>query len=122
MLKVKTKWFQKRAKKNSVSDELLLKTVEDLECNLGSVNLRGGLYKVRTKRIGKGKSGSYRTMVVYKESDRVIFIYGFSKSERENLDNDELTSFKKLVKDLLKISREEFIRQEKLGNFFCLEE
>jgi hypothetical protein len=122
MIKFKTKWFHKWAKKNLISDDQLMETVENLSRNLGSVNLGGGLYKVRTKRIGEGKSGGYRTLVAYKESDRVIFIYGFSKAERENLEIDELKSLKKLAKDLLKISQDEYNRQEKLGNFFRLED
>lgn len=54
--------------------------------------------------------------------DKAIFIYGFSKTERDNLDKDELDSFKKLAKDLLRLSYDEYKRQEKLGNFFRLEE
>jgi len=122
MFKLKTKWFNKWAKKNSISDELLLKALDDLSKNFGTSNLGSGLYKVRTKRTGKGKSGGYRTLVAFKEMDRAIFIYGFSKTERDNLEIDELKSFKKLAKDLLKISQDEYNRQEKLGNFFRLED
>ena len=121
MLKLKTKWFNKWAKKNSVSDSVLLKTLDSISEKLGAVNLGGGLYKVRTRRIGQGKSGGYRTLVVYKEMDKAIFIYGFSKTERDNLEKDEVKSFKKLAKDLLQISKDEYNRLEKLGNFFRLE-
>lgn len=48
MLKLKTKWFNKWAKKNSLSDKILLKTIENISKNLGTVNLGQGLYKVRT--------------------------------------------------------------------------
>lgn len=122
VLKLKTKWFDKWAEKNSISDDTLLRTLEAISDNLNVVNLGGGLYKVRTPRIGQGKSGGYRTLVVYKEMNRAIFVYGFSKAERNNLDKKELGYFKKLAKDLLQISIKEFLRQEKLGNFFSLEE
>jgi hypothetical protein len=122
MLKLKTKWFKKWAKKNSISDYVLVNTLDSLSENLGAANLGGGLYKVRSKRIGKGKSGGYRTLIAYKERDKAIFLYGFSKSEKENLETDELKNFKKLAKDLLQISKDEYERQEKLGNFFRLEE
>ena len=122
MLKLKTKWFHKWAKKNSISDDILLKTLENLSENLGAANLGGGLYKIRTKRIGKGKSAGYRIIVAFKEADKAIFIYGFSKTERDNLEIDELKSFKKLAKDLLQICEDEYNRQEKLANFFRLEE
>lgn len=122
VLKLKTKWFNKWAKKNWISDDTLLKTLEAISDNLNVVNLGGGLYKVRTPRIGQGKSSGYRTLVVYREMDRAIFVYGFSKAERDNLDTKELGYFKKLAKDLLQISTEEFLRQEELGNFVRLEE
>ncbi|RPI00598.1 MAG: hypothetical protein EHM72_08755 [Calditrichaeota bacterium] len=88
----------KWAKKNSISDDMLLKTLDDLSRNFGTLNLGGGLYKIRIKRIGSGKSSGYRTLVVFKELDKAIYIYGFSKTERENLEKDELKSFKKLAK------------------------
>ncbi|MCK5456898.1 MAG: type II toxin-antitoxin system RelE/ParE family toxin [Melioribacteraceae bacterium] len=53
MLKLKTKWFNKWAKKNAVSDNSLLKTINNLSNNLGTVELGGGLYKIRTPKIGQ---------------------------------------------------------------------
>ena len=38
MLKLKTKWFNKWAKKNSISDNILLKTLEDISKNLNIGN------------------------------------------------------------------------------------
>jgi len=122
MLKLKTKWFNKWAKKNSISDNVLLKTLENISKNLNIVNLGAGLCKVRTPRTGKGKSSGYRTLVVYREMEKAIFIYGFSKTDRDNLDKDELKYFKKLAKDLLQLSTKEYSRQKKLGNFNSLEE
>jgi len=100
----------------------LLKALESISKNLNVVNLGGRIYKVRVPRIGQGKSGGYRTLVVYNETDKAIFIYGFSKTERDNLDKEELKNFKKFAKDLLQISAKEYSRQEELGNFFSLEE
>ena len=122
MIKLKTKWFNKWAKKNSISDKVLIQTTELIPKNLNVVSLGSGLFKVRTPRIGKGKSGGYRTIIVYKEKDRAIFVYGFSKSDKSNLDKQELIYFKLLANDLLSISKEEYLKQEKLGNFFRLGE
>lgn len=72
--------------------------------------------------MGQGKSGGYRTLVVYKEMEKAVFVYGFSKAERDNLDKEELKNLKKLAKDLLQISLKEYLRQIKLGNFFSLEQ
>jgi len=121
MLKLKTRWFHKWAKKNSISNTALLKTIESLINNLNVADLGGGLYKLRTPGTGKGKSGGFRTLVAYKESDKAIFVFGFSKAEKDNLDEDELKSFKKLAKDLLQISVKEYLRLIELGHFFKLE-
>jgi len=122
MLKLKTKWFNKWAKKNLVSDKILLKTIQNVTNNLGTNSLGYGLYKVRTPKVGQGKSGSFRTILVFKESDVAIFIYGFSKNEKDNLDSNELKYFKKLAKDLLEIKRQNYLELERSGDFFSIKE
>ncbi len=122
MLKLKTKWFNKWAKKNTLSDKILLKTISNISDNLGTVSLGLGLYKVRTPKIGKGKSGGFRTIVVFKKSHLAIFVYGFAKSEKDNLNNDELKYFKILAKDLLKISKQKYSELEMLGKFIKIKE
>ncbi len=122
MLKLKTKWFNKWAKKNFITDNKLLKTLENISNNLGMVDLGGGLYKVRTPKYGQGKSGGFRTVVVFKEADIAIFVYGFAKTNKDNLDKQELKYFKKLAKDLLEINKNEYIKLEKLGDFISLKE
>ncbi len=120
MLKLKTKWFNKWAKKNTVSDKSLQKTIENLSNNLGTTDLGGGLYKIRTSKLGHGKSGSFRTIVVFREADIAIFVYGFAKTDKNNLDREELKYFKKLAKDLLKIEKTKYIELEKQGSFISL--
>ncbi len=64
----------------------------------GSVDaeLGGGLIKQRVARSGKGRSGGYRTLVAYGQAERSIFLYGFAKNERDNIDARELADLKKL--------------------------
>ena len=120
VLKLKTKWFNKWAKKNAVSDNSLLKTINNLSNNLGTVELGGGLYKIRTPKIGQGKSGGFRTIVVFKEDEIVVFVYGFAKTDKDNLDKEELKYFKILAKDLLNIRKQEYVKLEKQGSFISL--
>ncbi len=82
ILRLKTKWFIKWADKNSVSDEILLRNTTDLAENLNTANLGGGLFKVRAPGKGHGKSKGFRTIIVYKENDMAIFVYGFSNRKR----------------------------------------
>ena len=93
MKKLQTKWFAKWAKKQKVSDTRLLKAIEDLTNNLSSVNLGGGLFKVRVAAENSGKSAAYRTIIVYRKNDRAVIVYGFMKKEKENLSTEELKKF-----------------------------
>ncbi len=106
MKKLKTKWFNKWAKKQKLSNEKLCLAIEDMQNNLSSANLGGGLYKVRVASTESGKSSSFRTIVVYKKDDRAVLVYGFMKKEQENLSATELKSFKTLSKDILALSDE----------------
>ena len=42
-----------------------------------------------------------RTIVATKLAERWFFLYGFRKSERANIDRDELRALQKVAKDLL---------------------
>jgi hypothetical protein len=122
MLKLKTKWFNRWSKKNLITDEKLLDTIKNISNNLGVVNLGISLYKVRTQKIGKGKSSSFRTFVVYREADIAIFIYGFSKNEKDNLDIDELIYFKSLAKEYLSMDSRDYQKLMELGKIISIKE
>lgn len=91
----KTKWFARFAKREQISDKSLSEAIERAERGLIDADLGGGLIKQRVARPGKGKSGGYRTIVAYRSKHRAIFLYGFAKSERENIRPDELISFRR---------------------------
>ena len=110
MKKLKTKWFNKWARKQKISDAKLITAIEDMQNNLSSVNLGGGLFKVRVASENSGKSSAYRTIVVYREDERAVMIYGFMKKEQDNLSSDELKSFKTLAKDILRLNEESLTR------------
>ena len=101
MKKLSTKWFKKWAKKAKLSNQDMLEAIYNLEKGLSVADLGGNLYKIRVKRGNRGKSSGFRTIVVYKKEDRAIFLYGFGKSEKANIEASELLYFKKLGSDLL---------------------
>ncbi len=107
MEKLTTKWFKKWAKKSKLKDKDLLKTIENLKDGLSTADLGSNLFKVRVKRENSGKSSGFRTIVVYKENERAIFLYGFGKNEKENITKTELLYFKKLGNDFLALSPNE---------------
>jgi hypothetical protein len=58
----------------------------------------------RVARDDEGKSGGFRTLVAYRSTDRSLFLYGFAKNDRDNIEKDELVDLKKLSKAFLKNS------------------
>jgi len=119
--KLSTKWFRKWAKNAQVNNCTLLKSIDNLEAGLSSPSLGNHLYKLRIKREDSGKSSGYRTIIVYKENDRAIFLYGFKKNERDNIDKTELKYFKKLGKDLLSLNSNQLKKYVQQDILFDLE-
>ncbi len=62
--------------------------------------------KKRVARPGGGKSGGYRTILAADLRERWVFLYGFAKSERDDLDDDELRELKRLAQSYLALSEE----------------
>ena len=120
MYKLKTKWIAKWARKHKIDDTSLCLAIENLQNGLSSYNLGSGLYKVRVASQSSGKSGGFRTIIVYKENDKAVIVYGFAKNEQENLTKSELAAFKKLSKDILKQSSKDIQRAIELGVFIPL--
>jgi len=104
MKTLSTKWFKKWSTKARLSNDTLLEAIRNLEAKLSSAKVGHHLYKVRVKRTHSGKSSGFRTIVVYRESDRAIFLYGFGKNEKTNINKGELRCFRKLAFDLLTLS------------------
>lgn len=82
----------------------MLEAIKNLEDGLSTVGLGSNLHKVRIKREHSGKSSGFRTIVLYQVEDRAIFLYGFGKNEKSNIDKNELQYFKKLGQDLLDLT------------------
>ena len=107
MKKLTTKWFKKWSKKVKLSNQDLLEAIQDFESGLSTSDLGGNLYKVRVKRKHTGKSSGFRTIIVFKSESSAIFIYGFGKNEKDNIDKTELKYLKKLGNDLLSLNPQE---------------
>jgi len=54
-------------------------------------DLGGYLFKKRLARTGSGRSGGYRTILGFKKpnSERIIFLYAFAKSDKANISGRE---------------------------------
>ena len=91
--------------------------MKDAERGLIDADYGGGVIKQRIARENAGKSGGYRTIVLYRHGLRAFFVYGFSKKGRENLEDYEVREYKKSAKIILMYSDEELDKYIKNGVF-----
>jgi hypothetical protein len=57
-------------------------------------------------RPGQGKSGGYRTLLAYRKGERSVFLYGFAKNERDNIDEAELRLWRARARAFLELSED----------------
>jgi hypothetical protein len=97
----KTKWFARFVRHERITDDSLREAIERAELGVIDADLGGGLIKQRVARLGQGRSGGYRMIVAYRTKTRAIFLYGFAKKERENIEPGELPTFRAIAAGLL---------------------
>lgn len=97
----KTRHFARWARKSGLTDEALCAAVVEMSAGLIDADLGGGLVKKRVGLPGRGKRGGARTLVATNKGSRWFFVFGFEKSERSNISDDELEALQALAADLL---------------------
>jgi hypothetical protein len=92
----KTKALARFTKREAISDENLVLAIEMAKRGLVDADLGRGLIKQRVARSGQGKRGGFRMLIGFR-SDRAIFLFGFAKNERDNIDDKQLTTLQEIV-------------------------
>ena len=118
----KTKWFERFARKERITDAALCDAIDRAAKGLVDADLGGGVIKQRVARRGQGRSGGFRVIVLYRASRRSVFAYGFAKSGKADLDDDELVIYRRLAGHYLGASDAEFaklIKVEALTEVLC---
>ena len=87
-----------------MSDAILVDAIERAEQGLVDADLGGHLIKQRVARSGQGRSGGFRTIIVYRKGDRAVFLFGFAKNEKTNLSPVEEAGYKSAVKNYLSLT------------------
>ena len=85
-----TKEFTRDARRQGIGDDMLCKAADRAERGLIDADYRAGLVKQRV-----GRRGAFRVLAAFRAGHRCVFLYSFSKSERENIDDDELAHWRK---------------------------
>lgn len=91
---LKAKTFGRWARKKGLPDAALVAAAGEMRRGLLDAELGSGLVKKRIGRAGSGKSGGYRVLAALRIAECCVFIYGFAKNERDNVDVHELQALK----------------------------
>jgi hypothetical protein len=121
----KTKWFRRFARREGISDAMLCEAVLRAVRGQIDADLGGGIIKQRVARRGQGRSGGYRSLIVYRVHDRAVFVFGFAKSERENVETDELEDLRTTARLLLGYTMrqlDEAVANDELWELSCDDE
>jgi hypothetical protein len=97
----KNKSFARFARKARIADAALCEAIGNAERGLIDADLGGGVIKQRIARPGKGKSGGFRTIILFQAGARAFFVHGFAKKDQGNIRDDELAAFRMLAAELL---------------------
>ena len=113
----KSKWFVRFAKNERIADTKLCESVENAEKGLIDADYGEGVIKQRIARPGEGKSGGYRSIILFRKGERSFFVYGFAKNERDNIDKSDERDFKELAAVLLNASDEQLADLVESGKY-----
>ncbi|MCH6550065.1 MAG: type II toxin-antitoxin system RelE/ParE family toxin [Proteobacteria bacterium] len=117
----KIKAFAKWASGEGLSDDALASAVVEMEKGLIDAKLGGQVVKKRVALPGRGKRGSTRTLVAFRQGNKAFFIYGFAKKERTNINEKELRALKMLAKELMSYTTATLTKATKAGELIEIE-
>ena len=113
----KSRWFQRFAGKEGIADAALREAIVRAERGLVDADLGGEVIKQRIARSGQGRSKGYRAIVFFRRGSNAFFVYGFAKSKRANIENDEKEQFKQAAKHVLGLTERQLAELLKRGDF-----
>src|SRR3546814_19853667 len=90
----KTKEFSRFACKAGLRNDALSKAAEAVASGRWDANLGGGVFKQRCVRDGGGKSGGFRTIILFRIGGHSFFVHGFATKDKANITASELRALK----------------------------
>jgi len=110
-----TEEFAQFARKSRLSADRLLQAAAEVMHGRFDADLDRGVFKQRVAREGGGKSGGFRTIVVFRAGEHSFFVHGFAKSDKANVSAKELKALRQLGGVLLGFSDEELLIAQGAG-------
>lgn len=96
----KTAWFAKAARKSHISDQDLCAAIRQVIQGQAD-DLGGGVFK---KRLN---DNMYRSIILAKGGRFWVYEFLFAKKDRDNIENNELASFRSLAKLYERLTEEQ---------------
>lgn len=81
--------FDDWASDQGVTDAALMAAAAEIDNGLIDARLGGFLLKKRVAAPGRGKSRSWRVIVAWRQGERLFFLHGFAKKEKDNISRKE---------------------------------
>ena len=116
-----TRPFARFARHEGIIDEELCEAVRQAASGLIDADLGGGVIKQRLRRPGQGKSGGFRSILLFRKGSKAFFVYGFAKNDRDNIRPDELRAFRKLAGVMLTLDEKALVAAIKNGTIMEVE-
>jgi hypothetical protein len=117
-----SRWFIRFARSERIGDARPCQAVERAGNGLIDADLRRGLIKQRLARPGQGRRGGYRVLLAFRAGERAVFLYGFAKSERDNINAAQLADWQARAQDILAAGQEaieRLIADDELRELYC---
>jgi len=113
----KSRWFERFARREGIADAVLREAVARAEKSQIDANLGRGVIKQRIARPGRGKSKGYRSIILFRRGARAFFVYGFYKSQRANINENEKEQFKEAATIVLSLKENVLAERLMRGDF-----
>jgi len=113
--------FAKWAKKEGISDDELAAVVLEMSRGLLGDRLGAHIYKKRLKVEGRGKRGGARAIVLYKDKDVTLFLYGYLKNDQADISQNEERQLRLFASEFMRLSSPERARLKTQGKLIAIE-
>lgn len=104
MEKYKLRDFARWATKERLSDQVLLAVLDEMSRGLVGDRLGNHIYKKRIPPPGRGKRGGARSIVLFRQEELAVFLYGYSKSKKNDLEAREEKALRLFAKAFMRLS------------------
>ena len=121
MERYKLKDFARWAKKQGISDSMLGTVVSEMSRGLLGDRLGAHIFKKRIKVEGRGKRSGARAIVLFRNNDVTLFLYGYLKSEQADVTQKEERQLRLFASEFMRLSSTDREKLSKQGKLITIE-